>query len=119
MITIYHNPRCSKSRAALQLAEQYAQQKNLELRVIDYQKTPLNLAELTALHNQLGAQNSDMMREPQCGELQQQLQVLQQQPKLLQRPIISYGGRAIIGRPPELIHTLFSKSGSLFAHGRD
>ena len=115
MITIYHNPRCSKSREALTLAQQFADLQRLPLNIIDYQKDPLTLAELTMLHAELGGPVRDMVRanedEYAALKLAQAddatlLQALAAHPKLLQRPIVAYCGRAVIGRPPEALHDL-------------
>ena len=106
MITIYHNPRCSKSRAALEISQQYAQQNNLPLQIVDYLKTPLNLAELRTLQMQLGAQSNELVREHSDLTPEQQCQILLNQPELLQRPIISFQGKAVIARPTELIYTV-------------
>lgn len=58
MLIIYHNPRCSKSRAALELTQQFAAQHQLDLDVVDYQKTPLTLAQLTELHQVLQSEQA-------------------------------------------------------------
>lgn len=110
MITIYHNPRCSKSREALALAQQFSAQQNLPLQVVEYLKTPLTLAQLAALHRQLGGEVRDMVRDNEeefsalnlaHADQAALLRALAQYPVLLQRPIVSYGDRAMIGRPPE------------------
>ena len=115
MFTIYHNPRCSKSREALILARQFADLQRLPLNIVDYQKEPLTLAELTALHAKLGGQVRDMVRanedEYVALKLAQAdddtlLRALAAHPGLLQRPIVEYCGRAVIGRPTERLHTL-------------
>jgi arsenate reductase len=115
MITIYHNPRCSKSRAALLLSEQFAAARQLPLTVVDYQKTPLTLAQLHTLQQQLGQPLRAMVRdnEDEYAALQLQqagdaalLQALAAHPRLLQRPIVVYQDRAQIGRPPEALHAL-------------
>lgn len=118
MLIIYHNPRCSKSRGALELTQQFATSHQLDLQVVDYQKTPLTLAQLTELHHLLQAEKavsvSDMMR---CDEalfatlaLQQAgdaalLQALVAHPQLLQRPIVRLKERALIARPPESLNS--------------
>jgi arsenate reductase len=106
MIILYHNPRCSKSRSALQLVEQYADQHQLTVQVVEYLKNGLTEAELRSLQEQLGEQSEQLVREREGLSAEQQRKVLLAQPELLQRPIICYGGRAVIGRPTELIHTL-------------
>lgn len=107
MITLYHNPRCSKSRAALELVQQFSEENNVPFKVIEYLKTPLSLEELRALQKQLGEQSLQMVREHEGLTPEEQCELLLAQPELLQRPIVSYKGRAAIGRPTELIHTLF------------
>ncbi|MEO6922030.1 MAG: arsenate reductase (glutaredoxin) [Collimonas sp.] len=116
MITIYHNPRCSKSRAALAIAEQFSAQQKLKLEVVDYQKTPLTLAQLQALHRTLGGPVGAMLRdnEPEYAALNLAqadeaalLEAVAAHPKLLQRPIVVYRQRAVIARPPELVNPLF------------
>ncbi|SDY95110.1 arsenate reductase [Collimonas sp. OK242] len=115
MITIYHNPRCSKSREALALAEQYSSAQQIKLEVIDYQKTPLTLAQLKTLHGQLGGPVSAMVRdnEAEYAELNLAqaddaalLQALAAHPKLLQRPVVTYRERAVIARPPGVFNEL-------------
>ncbi|MFC5473053.1 arsenate reductase (glutaredoxin) [Paraherbaspirillum soli] len=117
MITIYHNPRCSKSREALALAQQFSDQHNVALEVVDYQKTPLSLAQLTELHRQLGGSVSAMVRDNEeeyaALNLAQAddaalLQALAEHPKLLQRPIVVYRQSAVIGRPPQLLDGLLT-----------
>lgn len=115
MITIYHNPRCSKSREALAMVERFAAERGLTVELVDYQATPLSLAQLAELQRQLGTGVRDMVRdnETEYAELnlaqaddQALLRALAGHPKLLQRPIVSYRGRALIGRPPERLAAL-------------
>lgn len=107
MITIYHNPRCSKSRQTLELL----QSKGVEPEVILYLKNPLNQSTLTSLLTKLGISAHELIRtsesefkenfgqrgltETQC------IQAMIDYPKLMQRPIVEAGGRAVLGRPPE------------------
>ena len=119
MLTIYHNPRCSKSRAALALTEAFATQQGLELNVVDYQKTPLSRAQLAELHQLLQSESAVSVRamvrdnEDEYSELQlgkaddaRLLDALASHPKLLQRPIVRFGQRAVIARPPELAQAI-------------
>jgi len=115
MITIYHNPRCSKSREALALAEQFSSEKKIKLEVVDYQKTPLTLAQLQTLQRQLGCPASAMVRgnEAEYAELNLAqaddatlLQAVAAHPKLLQRPVVVYGNRAVIARAPGVFNEL-------------
>lgn len=115
MITIYHNPRCSKSREALALAEQFAKENHLALTIVEYLETPPGLTLLQNLQRQLGCEVRDMARtneeEYSALNLRQAdddtlLRAIAEHPKLLQRPIVVYRDRAAIGRPPELLHAL-------------
>lgn len=110
MITLYHNPRCSKSREALDIVENFAKTRGIHLEVVDYQKTPLSLAQLTQLHAQLGGTVWDMVRtnEEEYTALNLTgasddalLSALASHPRLLQRPIAVWQGRALVARPPE------------------
>ncbi|WP_394778765.1 arsenate reductase (glutaredoxin) [Undibacterium sp.] len=116
-IRIYHNPRCSKSRETLALVQDVAQREGLELNVIDYQKTPPALAELQTLHTQLGINVRDMLRNNEDDYAALDLAsaddgalmaAVASHPKLLQRPVVSYRGKAAIGRPPESVLNLFN-----------
>lgn len=109
-ITIYHNPRCSKSRETLALVEQFAGEHKAPLHIVDYQKTPPSLAELKKIHAMLGVPVKEMVRdnEEEFAALGLQgasdaalLDAIVQCPKLLQRPIVVYRSKAAIGRPPE------------------
>ncbi|MGE5651172.1 arsenate reductase (glutaredoxin) [Noviherbaspirillum sp. UKPF54] len=112
MLTIFHNPRCSKSREGLALVEQFASKHGLPLTVVEYLKTPPDLARLQSLHQLLGGSVRDMVRtnEEEYDTLQLAqaddetlLSAIVAHPKLLQRPIIEFRGRAVIARPPELL----------------
>jgi arsenate reductase len=101
---IYHNPRCSKSRKALEIL----QSKPIEITVIDYLKNPLNLEQLTKLSAYFSLSDFIRTNEPNFKELnlslhdeQQVLNALVREPILMQRPIIVMGNNAIIARPPE------------------
>ncbi len=114
MLTIYHNPRCSKSRGALELATQFAERHGLDLHIIDYQKTPLTRAQLEELHRLLQSEGPisvrDMVRDGEAvfAELEldgaddaRLLDALAAHPILLQRPIVRRDERAVIARPSE------------------
>ncbi len=109
MLTIYHNPRCSKSREALTLVQQFGAEHEVPVQVVEYLQTPPTLEQLSALQRQLGVPVRAMVRdtEPEFDSLQLAqagepalLQALADCPKLLQRPIVSYRGQALIARPP-------------------
>lgn len=120
MITIYHNPRCSKSRETLALVQAHADESQLDLQVIDYQKTPLNFAELQSLLTILDTGDVQAMlrnNEPEYASLKlanadtaTALSAIATHPHLLQRPIVTYQNKAAIGRPPEHVLTLFKKA---------
>ena len=106
--TIYHNPRCSKSRQTLALLEE----RGISPRVVDYLKTPPSAAELKTILKKLGLRPRDLMRkgEPLYAELGLKdrdldddalIALMVANPILIERPIVVSGGKAAIGRPPE------------------
>ena len=110
---IYHNPRCSKSRTALEMLRQH----QIEPRVIEYLKTPPTVAELQGVLAKLGLPPAAILRaaEPEYAQLQlgrpdlsdaAVLDAIARHPILLQRPIVVHGARAVIGRPPEKVLAL-------------
>lgn len=119
MITIYHNPRCSKSRAACELVASTYNPSNEATEIVEYLKKPLTVAELKNLNAQLGCPVREMIRntEAEYKELNladptltdaQLYDALAKHPILLQRPIVVRNGRAVIGRPPENVAALFA-----------
>ena len=108
MTTIYHNPRCSKSRATLALLEE----QGVAPDVVLYLETPPDADEITALTKKLGVNIREIMRSGETvykeltaenpdlseGDL---VQMVADNPILLERPIVVNGDRAAIGRPPE------------------
>jgi arsenate reductase len=118
MITIYHNPRCSKSRAACELIVNTLNVMGEPVRIVEYLKQPPNVDELKEFHQRIGVSVRDMIREnePVYQELglgntaltdSALLEAIVQHPILLQRPIVTRNGRAVIGRPTENVRTLF------------
>lgn len=110
MIKIYHNPRCSKSRQTLALLEEYG----IEPEVIEYLKTPLTAPELNTLAKQLNTPLKDMVRTTEAdfkatglnirtATDDELIEAIAHTPKIMQRPIVTNGQRAVIGRPPENI----------------
>ncbi|HYD81663.1 MAG TPA: arsenate reductase (glutaredoxin) [Paucimonas sp.] len=114
-ITIYHNPRCSKSRETLAIVERFAGEHGVRLHVVDYQRTPPTLAQLQEIRAQLDVPAKEMVRDNEeefaalglrdAGD-DALLAAVARHPQLLQRPIVVYRGRAAIGRPPERIRGL-------------
>ena len=116
-ITIYHNPDCSKSRAALALLEE----NDVSPEIIYYLETPPSIEDLKSLLGKLGLQLHDIIRrsEDDYDELgfdddtlseEIVLDLLQKHPHLLQRPIVIKGDKAIIARPPEAVLSMLEKA---------
>jgi arsenate reductase len=116
MITIYHNPHCSKSRETLARVQQFCEMYSVDLTVIDYQKTPLSSVQLNALHRTLQSESKvavrDMVRDGEeifsrlnleKADEAALLDAIAAHPVLLQRPIVTFNGRGIVARPPELV----------------
>jgi len=110
-ITFYHNPRCSKSRAALSLLEK----KQLDIEIIEYLKTPPNSSTLHEILEKLGGSAAQLVRasekEYQTLNLAQAdqdrlIEAIVEHPNLMQRPIIVSKKRAVVGRPPEQALTI-------------
>jgi arsenate reductase len=110
-LKILHNPRCSKSRQTLQLLHD----KGFEPQIIEYLKNPINTDELTHIISQLGFSSArQLMRKGEDAYKEQNLanQTLTEEmlinamlgsPKLIERPIVIFNGKAAIGRPPESV----------------
>lgn len=107
-VTIYHNPRCTKSRETLELL----QKKGIKPVVIEYLKDPPGRKQLTDILDQLGMSPRDLMRtkEPVYQEKKldnksltkdQLITAMLADPILIERPIVLANGKAAIGRPPE------------------
>src|SRR5689334_11012481 len=110
--TIYHNPRCSKSRSTLDLLAQ----RGADTVVIEYLQTPPTADELAALVAKLGIEPEQLVRKGEdvykqhyagkklSGE--QWIAAMAKHPILIERPIVVVGDRAVLGRPPEHIERL-------------
>mgnify|MGYP000412444501 FL=1 len=107
-VTIYHNPRCSKSRQALAILTDGGA--NPE--VVEYLNAPLDGASLVALRDKLGLETLAMMRTGEAIykelNLKQEtddaklVQAMAENPILMERPVVVSGSKALIARPPEL-----------------
>jgi arsenate reductase len=107
--TIYHNPRCSKSRQALEIL----QSRGIQPVIVEYLKMPLSLEEIKKLRSRFDLKDFVRYDELVFKELKltldneaQILKAMLKEPILMQRPIITYGNKAVIGRPPEKVLTL-------------
>jgi arsenate reductase len=107
-VTIYHNPRCSKSRQALQ----FLQEKGVEPSIIEYLKTPPDSNTLDSILTMLNIEPRELMRKQEAEYKEQGLNddslsrdqliaAMVEHPKLIERPIVVTNGRAAIGRPLE------------------
>lgn len=108
MTTIYHNPRCSKSRQTLALLEE----KGVEPEVVLYLETAPDAATLRDLLARLGKSPRELMRKGEAAYKENGLadpalsdeeliEAMVRHPKLIERPIVVNGERAALGRPPE------------------
>jgi arsenate reductase len=107
-VTIYHNPRCSKSRETLKLIED----QGVQPVVVEYLKTPPDVAELTRILALLGKSPRDILRKKEADEAGLDLDSLSDtqliaamvaHPAVIERPIVVAGGKAALGRPPESV----------------
>lgn len=114
-ITIYHNPRCSKSRETLALLES----RGITPQVVDYLATPPDATTLEHLLQLLRLEPRELMRhkEAEYAELDldnpqlsraQLIAAMTQHPRLIERPIVVVGDKAALGRPPENVLALFA-----------
>ncbi|SVA12047.1 uncharacterized protein METZ01_LOCUS64901 [marine metagenome] len=112
MMKIYHNSRCRKSRKALEILRT----ENIEFEIIEYLKDNLTKNQLQNLINKLGIEPINLVRKNEqiwkenfknkeftSDEI---IQILSDNPKLIERPIVELNDKAIIGRPPENIFDL-------------
>ena len=112
-VTIYHNPRCSKSRQALQLLRE----RGVEPVIVEYLKTPPGAREIDDLLQKLGMEPRALMRAKEAayreaGMADESLSrralidLMAQNPIVIERPIVVSGARAALGRPPENVLTV-------------
>ena len=113
MITLYHNPNCSKSRGAKEILEG----RGVEFEVIEYLKTPLTAEAVSALLAAIGGDPAELVRKDShfkelgldADDYQSTEAVaalLAEHPKLMQRPVAVLGDRAVIARPSERVEEL-------------
>ncbi len=109
MITIYHNPRCSKSRLGVQALEEHGH----DFEIVKYLDKPLTFDELKKIIKKLGIAPLDLVRKNEAiwksdfkGKNLSDTELIQamiDHPKLIERPIVVHGNKAIVGRPTEKI----------------
>ena len=114
-VQILHNPRCGKSREALKLL----QGQNCEIEIIEYLKNTPTKKELKTILSKLGLKAVDIVRKKEDVFLkkfknksftnEEWLQILIENPILIERPIVIDGYKAVVGRPPELVIELFNR----------
>lgn len=111
--TIYHNPRCSKSRQTLELMKEH----DVDPDIVLYLENPPDRRELKSLLTMLGLKPRDLLRksEPAYKDMnladpslsdEQIIDAMLEEPKLIERPIVAGGGKAVLGRPPENVLSL-------------
>ena len=110
MVAIYHNPRCSKSRQAVELLRE----RGVEPEIVEYLKTPPTKVELKRILKQLGIEPRALMRKGEAVYKEKRLDdpgltddqlidAMVADPILIERPIVLAGGKAALGRPPEKV----------------
>ena len=112
-VTVYHNPRCSKSRQTLEILQSHG----VTPIIIEYLKTPLNVEQITKLRSHFDLKDFVRSNEPVFKERNltltdenKVLQAMVEEPILMQRPIVICGDNAIIARPPEKVLKFISNN---------
>lgn len=109
-VTIYHNPRCSKSRQTLALLEE----QGIALNIVEYLEQGPDAPTLTQILSMLGMEPRDLMRKKEAEykdnglddeslDREALIQAMVDHPRLIERPIVVKGDKAAIGRPPESV----------------
>lgn len=114
MTTVYHNPRCSKSRSGVE----YLQKKGIEFQIVKYLETPMDTNTITEIVRQLGIKPEQLVRKNE--ELYKTqykgkeltdtewIRILAENPILIERPIIIHNDKAVIARPTEKIDEIIN-----------
>ncbi len=112
-VTLYHNPKCSKSRQALELLRS----RGIEPVIIEYLKTPPDGKALKKILRMLRMEPRELMRRQESAYKEagldneslgreELIRAMQEHPILIERPIAIAGGKAVVGRPPEKVLTI-------------
>lgn len=115
-VSIYHNPQCTKSRQALEEIKK----SHYDIEVIEYLKNPLSKKEIKELLGKLNMEITEIIRKEEAVYKEkfkgsdftdeEWLEILETNPKLIQRPIVVLGEKATIGRPTENVIELLNSS---------
>lgn len=112
-VTVYHNPRCSKSRAAME----YLEENGIEAEVVKYMDSPPDANDIKELLSMLGMSPRELMRkhekvfkdagldDPTFTD-DELIEAMAQCPSLIERPIIVNNGKAVLARPPETVQDI-------------
>ena len=106
-VTIYHNPRCTKSRQTLA----FLHEQGIEPKVIEYLNTPPDAATIQAILKKLGIEAAQLIRRkeylalelPETDDPEQLIARMAAHPEIIERPIVVCGAKARLGRPPEQV----------------
>lgn len=112
-VTVYHNPRCSKSRAAME----YLEENGIETEVVKYMDSPPDANDIKELLSMLGMTPRELMRkhekvfkdagldDPTFTD-DELIEAMAQCPSLIERPIVVNNGKAVLARPPETVQDI-------------
>lgn len=114
-VTIYHNPRCSKSRQTLQIIKDHG----MKPTIVEYLKTPLDKFDLENISRLLNKRPKDFVRKNEADFKENNIKNIIENdaglinemvkyPKIIERPIVLYKDKAVIGRPPENVLELLN-----------
>ena len=114
-LTIYHNPRCSKSRKTLQIIKDHG----IQPTVVEYLKKPLKKFELENVFRLLNKRPKEVIRKNEADFKENNIKdiiendielinKMVQFPKIIERPIVLYKNKAVLGRPPENVLELLN-----------
>lgn len=116
-IIVWHNPRCRKSREGLAATQKVAEEKDLELDIRKYLDNPPSEKELDTTLKMLKINAMDLVRTKEAiwkenfkgKDLSEKeiIQAMTKYPKLIERPVVIFGDKAVLARPAEKVYELF------------